>query len=62
MIKKKSIKADIDKMQIFDKIKYDLKGHSRSVKMTFLFKIYFFFNLSKLELNVNIVKTQSLKV
>ena len=30
--------ANFVKMQIFYKIKYDLKGHSRSQKMTFLFK------------------------
>ena len=34
--------ANIEKTQIFHKIKYDLKGHSRSHKMTFLFKIHFF--------------------
>ena len=33
--------ANIEKTQIIHKIKYDLKGHSRSHKITFLFKIHF---------------------
>ena len=33
-----SMNANIVKIQIFHKIRYDLKGHSRSQKMTFLFK------------------------
>ena len=35
---KLSINVNIVKMQIFHKIKYDLRGHSRSQKMTFLIK------------------------
>ena len=46
LIKKKSMNANIVKRQIFHKMKYDSKGHSRSQKMTFsyknsLFLIYF---------------------
>ena len=33
-----SMDTNIVKMQIFHKIKYDLKGHSRSQITTFLFK------------------------
>ena len=35
---KLSLNANIVKMQIFHKIKYDLRGHSRSQIMTFLIK------------------------
>ena len=33
---KLSINANILKMQVFHKIKYDLRGHSRSQKLTFI--------------------------
>ena len=42
---KLSMNANIVKMQISHKIKYDLRGHSRSQIMTFLIKIYLFFCL-----------------
>ena len=38
--------AKIDKTQIFRLMKYDLKGHSRSQKMAFLFKNPFALRLS----------------
>ena len=48
-----------EKKQIFHKMKYDLQGHSRSHKMTFLFIIFDIFGLeSNLEMNTNITKTQ----
>ena len=40
-----SMNANIVTTQIFHKIKYDLKGHSRSQTMTYLFKNNFFFCL-----------------
>ena len=39
---KLSMNANIAKMQIFHKFKYDLRGHSRAQIMTFLIKIFFF--------------------
>ena len=42
---KLSMNANIVKMQSFYKIKYDLRGHSRSQKMTFLIKFRLFFCL-----------------
>ena len=36
-----SMNANIVKTQIFHKIKFELKGHSRSQTMTFLFKVTF---------------------
>jgi hypothetical protein len=40
-----SMNANIVKTEIFHRIKYDLKGHSRSQTMTFLFKNNFIFSL-----------------
>ena len=37
--------ADIEKMKFFETMKFDLKGHWRSYKMTFYFKIHLFFDL-----------------
>ena len=53
-------------LNIFYKIKHDLKGYSRSHMMTFFSKILFFFDMfvvsnqiaSKLKVNANIIKTQ----
>ena len=37
--------ANIIKMQIFHKMKYDLKGHPRSYKTTFMLKSFFHIRL-----------------
>ena len=58
--------ANIVKMQIFHKIKYDLRGHSRSQIMTFLIKnsLFLLFMLLidwlKKQMPLNIMKEQSL--
>ena len=40
-----SVNANIVKTQVFYKMKYDLKGHSRSQRRPFYLKIHFFFNI-----------------
>ena len=54
--------ANIVKTQIFIEIKYDLKGHSRSLTMTFLFNNFSFCVIDRLkkQMQLNIMKEQSL--
>ena len=47
--------ANIVKTPIFHKIKYDLKGHSRSQTMTFLFQIHFFKEVQGVERSVEAI-------
>ena len=50
--------VNIEKTQIFHQMKYDLKGHSRSHKMTFLFKDTLFLGyISDLKSNRQSLKT-----
>jgi hypothetical protein len=44
---KKNMNANIEKTHLFHVVKYNIKDHSKSLKMAFWFRILFSFNIAE---------------